>query len=199
MFKTLMPKFTWQLQSVDTVYLTFDDGPHPEITPKVLALLAAYQAKATFFCVGDNVSKYPAVYQQIVKQGHEVGNHTFNHLKGWRTQDQVYLANVAQARQFIDSKLFRPPYGRITKTQSKCLLKDGYKIIMWTVLSGDFDTQISGKRCYQNIVSKLKMGDIIVFHDSEKASERLFEALPEFLNYCQLHNIKVKAISESII
>lgn len=196
MFKTLMPQFTWHIKSKANIYLTFDDGPHPSITPEVLALLAQYQVKATFFCVGENVQKYPDVFQQIQNEGHEIGNHTYNHLNGWYTENEIYLDNVVKANALIPSTLFRPPYGRIKKTQAQALLKAGYKIVMWTLLTGDFDTRISGKKCYENIASKLRMGDIIVFHDSEKAYDRLMYALPKLLAYCQEHHINIKPVSE---
>ena len=181
--KWLYPRFTWKKPSFENkVYLTFDDGPHPEITPFVLDTLAAYQAKATFFCIGKNVAAYPEIYKRIIRDGHATGNHTYNHLNGWRTADAEYLKNVREAAAVIDSNLFRPPYGRITRFQAKLLMeKMGYKIIMWTVLSGDFDENLPGERCLENVVKNTRPGSVVVFHDSEKAFKRLQFALPRTL------------------
>lgn len=169
-------------QTEHTLYLTFDDGPIPEVTPFVLDALKKYQAKATFFCIGDNVQKHPQIFEQVKNAGHAIGNHTFNHLKGWSTADEVYLENTEKCNQFVESKLFRPPYGRAKKSQLK-ILKSKYQVIMWDVLSGDFDTDLSPQKCYQNVVDKSSNGSIIVFHDSLKAWPRLKFALPKALEY----------------
>lgn len=165
------------------IFLTFDDGPHVSITNFVLDELKKFNAKATFFCIGDNVVKYPDVYRRILAEGHSVGNHTFNHLNGFQTDNKMYVDNVLEASKYIDSNLFRPPYGRIKTFQAKVLtqLKKPYKIIMWTVLSGDFDNSITPQRCLENVIFKISNGAIIVFHDSEKAAERMFYALPKVL------------------
>jgi peptidoglycan/xylan/chitin deacetylase (PgdA/CDA1 family) len=165
------------------IYLTFDDGPHPTITMNVLDLLKAYNAKATFFCIGNNVLKYPEVYKRVIDEGHTVGNHTFNHLNGWKTADELYLNDINKAKGYIDSNLFRPPYGRISRFQIQQLLKPKYqiKMVMWTVLSGDFDRDISAEKCLNNVLLSTKEGSIVVFHDSEKAAEKMLYALPKVL------------------
>jgi peptidoglycan/xylan/chitin deacetylase (PgdA/CDA1 family) len=162
------------------IYLTFDDGPHPDITPKVLAILNEFDAKATFFCVGHNVEKYPETYQMIISAGHQVGNHSFNHLKGWRFSTKEYYDNIKKASSLIQSVYFRPPYGRITPTQI-CKLKKEYRIVMWSVLSYDFDNETSAGQCIENVIRNVKDGDIVVYHDSEKASENMLSTLPKVL------------------
>ena len=136
------------------IYLTFDDGPIPIVTPFVLNILKQYNAKATFFCIGDNVSKHPDIFEQVKKDGHAIGNHTFNHLKGWDTDDQTYLDNFLQADKLMDTKLFRPPYGRIKRSQIKLLqeAKPGIKGIMWNILSADFDVSITPEKCLDNVL-----------------------------------------------
>ncbi|MBL7730096.1 MAG: polysaccharide deacetylase family protein [Chitinophagaceae bacterium] len=178
--KRLFPKRIWSIDTKEkTVYLTFDDGPHPTVTPFVLDLLKQYEAKATFFCIGKNVEAHPAIYQRLLSEGHSVGNHTHNHLNGWNTDTDIYINNVAQAASVIRSSLFRPPYGRMRAAQAKAL-KD-YKLVMWDVLSGDFDTDINGEQCQANVLKNVSKGSIIVFHDSEKAFPRLQLALPGVL------------------
>ncbi len=182
--KKLFHRYTWDLTgSGNNIYLTFDDGPHPTITPFVLDELKKVGAKATFFCIGKNVAAHPGIYQRILHEGHAVGNHTNNHLKGWKTVDDEYLENIAIAGKFIDSRLFRPPYGRIKKSQGRALLdaKLGFDIIMWDVLSGDFDLSISKEKCLRNVIQNTVPGSIIVFHDSEKAFERMEYAMPQVL------------------
>jgi len=176
----------WQMpESEKKIYLTFDDGPHPEITPFVLDELAKFNAKATFFCIGKNVASFPAVYNRILGEGHGVGNHTFDHLDGWRSDNVEYKANILKAREYIDSELFRPPYGRITWNQQKDLtsLRPSFKIIMWSVLSGDFDINISPEQCCKNVIKNTESGSVIVFHDSDKANERMRYTLPLVLKY----------------
>lgn len=181
----------------NSVFITFDDGPHPEITPFVLDELKKANAKATFFCIGNNVEKHPEIYQRILDEGHQVGNHTQNHKNGWSTDNAVYYRDILSAAKLIDSKLFRPPYGRITYAQGigiEKLLPDT-KIIMWDVLSGDFDTKLTPEDCLKNVTAHTKEGSIIVFHDSEKAFERLEYALPKFLAHCQAQNWEMKSLS----
>ena len=177
-----------------TIYLTFDDGPIPEVTPWVLKTLKAYNAKATFFCIGDNIQKHPKIFAQLKADGHSIGNHTQNHLKGWTVADDIYLDNIRQCSHWMDSDLFRPPYGRIKRSQireiqnGKFKIQDrdqAFKIIMWDVLSGDFDTQLSPEKCLQNVLKKTTNGSIIVFHDSSKAWERLEYVLPKALEFWQ--------------
>jgi peptidoglycan/xylan/chitin deacetylase (PgdA/CDA1 family) len=182
--KNIYPNLIWDISTQEKkLFLTFDDGPHPIITIQVLDLLKAYNAKATFFCIGNNVVKYPEVYKRIIDEGHSVGNHTFNHLNGWKTDDELYLNDINKAMEYIDSNLFRPPYGRISRFQIQQLLKPKYqmKMIMWSVLSGDFDRDISAEKCLNNVLLSTKAGSIIVFHDSEKAAEKMLYALPKVL------------------
>jgi peptidoglycan/xylan/chitin deacetylase (PgdA/CDA1 family) len=175
------PSLVWNIKtSQKEVFLTFDDGPHPEITPWVLKQLSLYNAKATFFCVGNNAMKYPNVLQQIINDGHVVGNHTFNHENGWFTSNEKYYSSIKKFDNFYGTFLFRPPYGRITSRQIK-RLKNRYKIVMWSVLSGDFDANLDVDFCIENTIKHTKKGSILVFHDSEKSKEKLYKILPEIL------------------
>lgn len=195
MLKCLYPKeFVWQQVANDTVYLSFDDGPHPIATPFVLEELAKYDAQATFSCIGKNVVEYPQIYQRIRDEGHAIGNHTHNHLNGWKTSIPKYLDNIKSAEQFIDSKLFRPPYGRIKPKQAKLIAEQGFKVIMWDVLCGDFDTELSPERCWEHIALNIEPGSIVVFHDSSKAWERMKYALPLTLAFCQQKKWKMKGL-----
>lgn len=176
----------WDVNTVKkTIFLTFDDGPHPAITSFVLDELKMHNAKATFFCIGKNVVAHPEVFSRIIAEGHATGNHTHNHLNGWKTPDEDYLQNIAEAKKYINSNLFRPPYGRIKKSQLHLLSSANYQLstIMWSVLSGDFDTKISPEKCLKNVLQNTEAGSIVVFHDSEKAEERLRYALPKVLSY----------------
>ena len=179
------------------IYLTFDDGPHPLITPFVLDELLKYDAKATFFCIGKNVSENRLIYNRIIKEDHAVGNHTNNHLDGWKTNNVKYLQNITAAQAFINSNLFRPPYGRITGKQQKILgkLEEPFKVVMWSVLSGDFDVNITPDQCYNNVVNNTESGSVIVFHDSEKAFERLRFTLPRVLKYFSEKGYQFEKIS----
>ena len=182
----LFKRFIWSIPVHDKIiYLSFDDGPHPQITPFVLDELKKYGAKASFFCIGKNVLAYPDVYKRIIEEGHSVGNHSFNHLNGWKTNDALYLDDIAKAKEYIDSNLYRPPYGRITRFQLSQLSLPGFnlKTVMWTVLSGDFDTGISPEKCLRNVLYKCRPGSIVVFHDSEKADKRMRYALPGTLEH----------------
>jgi len=187
------PQLLWRLSSQEKVlYLSFDDGPHESATDFVLDLLKAHGAKACFFCIGKNVVKHPEIYQRILEEGHQVGNHTQHHMNGWENEEDAYLQEVAAAAEHIQSPLFRPPYGRIKRaaiSKVKAKLNGLYhhlgssKIVMWDVLSGDFDTQISGETCFQNVIKHTGPGSIIVFHDSTKAWERMSYALPKVLQH----------------
>lgn len=179
----LFPNFTWRIPSAEKqIYLTFDDGPIPDVTPWVIEQLKAYNAKATFFCVGDNVSKNPEVFKQILDEGHKVGNHTYNHLNGWTTDNVKYFLNVRRCAHQIKSNLFRPPYGRLMPKQAEFLQRH-YRIVMWDVLSGDFDPDISAEQCLSNILKNAKPGSIVVLHDSLKAKDKLHFVLPKVLEY----------------
>lgn len=186
LLKKLYPECIWNMETKENeIYLTFDDGPHPQVTQFVLDELKKYNAKATFFCIGKNVKEHFDIYKQIISEGHRPGNHTFNHLNGWKTTDKKYLDDIKQAADIIDSPFFRPPYGRATKFQMKALQEDKFqlKTIMWDVLSGDFDEKITPENCYLNVVKYAKAGSIIVFHDSLKALPRLQYALPLVLRF----------------
>jgi peptidoglycan-N-acetylglucosamine deacetylase len=182
--KKIFSSYVWCLPAEDNaVYLTFDDGPHPTITPWVLEQLKEYNAKATFFCIGNNIEKYPDVYQKILDEGHAVGNHTYHHLNGWKTDDKKYIEDVSQAGRIIKSNLFRPPYGRIKNSQAKkindALETTKARIIMWDVLSADFDSSFSPDQCLNHVLENVSAGSILVFHDSEKAYDNLRFALPQ--------------------
>ena len=186
LLKKCLPKRVWDIPGREkTLYLSFDDGPHPVITPWVLDELKKYNAKATFFCIGKNVIAYPDVYKRIMIEGHRVGNHTRDHLNGWKVRDRDYVDNVMDAARYIDSNLFRPPYGRISSFQAACLRAEplNFSIIMWTVLSADFDEQVPPAVCARNVLRHAKPGSIVVFHDSEKAFERLKVCLPRTLEH----------------
>ena len=248
--KFLYPSLLWNLPKTgNTLYLTFDDGPIPEVTPWVLALLKEYHAKATFFCIGENIVKHPEVFDQILDEGHNVGNHSFNHLNGWKTPISSYIENVKKAEAIIFEKresrnqrqesrdriqdlrtenieergekkesrdkkqdfrtesiekrkeaenkyvkIFRPPYGKITPKQIKTLQGQGFKIVMWEVISGDFDLNILPENCLNNLLKNSKPGSIVVFHDSIKASEKIKEVLPKVLEYYFQRGFEFKAI-----
>ena len=175
------PSLEWRVKDGSkNIYITFDDGPHPDITSKVLDILDQYNAKATFFCVADNVRKYPDTYRQIIDRGHRTGNHSYHHINGWKTGNRTYFKDIEQASRLIKSNLFRPPYGKISPRQIVTLKKQ-YRIIMWSVLTYDFSRLVSPQVCLNNALRGLKPGAIIVFHDSEKAAENMLFALPEFL------------------
>jgi peptidoglycan/xylan/chitin deacetylase (PgdA/CDA1 family) len=184
--KKMYPECIWNIPvSEKILYLTFDDGPHPQATPFVLGQLLIYQAKATFFCLGKNVKEYFSIYDQIISEGHLTGNHTFNHLNGWKTDNEKYLEDIAEAAKIIRSNLFRPPYGKITPFQIEAIAGGKLKLttIMWDVLCGDFDASVSGENCYLNVVNNAEKGSIIVFHDSLKSFPTLQYALPRVLEY----------------
>lgn len=188
--KILFPKYIWELPNTEKkIYLTFDDGPIPEITEWVLELLKKEEIKATFFCIGENIQKHPEVFKQIISDNHTIGNHTFNHLKGWNTSTKKYLENVELCNSVFEkysisnfqSKLFRPPYGKIKKNQAKELIKLGYKIIMWDVLSYDYDNSLNAERCLNNTLKNISTGSTIVFHDSNKSKRNLKQVLPKLI------------------
>lgn len=190
--KKIFSNYIWSIPTTEKkVFLTFDDGPIPEITDWVLNQLKVYNAKATFFCIGNNIEKHPAVFSRIIKDGHMIGNHTFNHVKGWKTTNKTYFKEVEMCEVEIQkssilnlkSKLFRPPYGKIKTSQSRRLRKLGYKIIMWDVLSADYKEEISKEKCLENVLKNVEPGSIIVFHDSIKAFQNLEYVLPKTLQF----------------
>jgi peptidoglycan/xylan/chitin deacetylase (PgdA/CDA1 family) len=199
--KLIFSNYVWDIPTVEKkVYLTFDDGPTPEITAWVLNQLKEFNAKATFFCIGDNIRKYPEIFDSILTSGHTIGNHTFNHHNGWKTKTSDYIENVLLCKEVIrkqttdNTQLFRPPYGKIRKSQANLLRKNGYKIIMWDVLSADFDASISPEKCLHNVIRNTQPGSIIVFHDSEKSHKNLVFTLPKFLTFLKQNNYVCEVI-----
>lgn len=218
--KFIFKNWIWGFSSkAKVLYLTFDDGPTPEITEWALNELHNYKAKATFFCIGKNIAEHPEIFQKIIIEKHAVGNHTNNHLNGWKTKSSVYLQNIEDAEKYFEEnatlkavtlslstplktssvegqnpKLFRPPYGRLSFSQSKKIRKKGYKIIMWDVLSADFDPNVSNEKCLENVIRNVQKGSIIVFHDSVKASGKLKFVLPKILEYYNYLGFEFKSI-----
>ena len=194
--------YSWRIKTNEKeIYLTFDDGPVPDFTPWVLKTLKQYQAKATFFCVGENIKKHPLIYEQIKAAGHSIGNHTFNHLVGWNTPTNKYVKNILKAESYLQdasdkkgNKLFRPPHGRIRPLQAKILRKKGYKIVMWDVLSGDFDQSLSKKSCLEYTIKHINNGSIVVFHDSDKSFKNLDYVLPKVLDHFTERGYKFRAL-----
>jgi peptidoglycan/xylan/chitin deacetylase (PgdA/CDA1 family) len=201
--KLLFFNQVWDIpNSENTIYLTFDDGPTPEITESVLEILDKHHIKATFFCIGDNVRKHPEIVQKILSKQHSVGNHTYSHLKGWKTPTKTYISNTEVCRiklnsQFTiqNSQIFRPPYGKITPWQSYKLRKLGYKIIMWDVLSKDYDASISAEKCYENVIKNVSSGSIIAFHDSNKAKENILNSLEKTIETLKRKGFKFEKIA----
>jgi peptidoglycan-N-acetylglucosamine deacetylase len=179
------------------VYLTFDDGPIPETTPYILDTLNKYGVKATFFCVGENVKKHPELYKRIVDEGHFVGNHTFNHLKGWETSLEKYLENVSKCAEYVSSNLFRPPYGKMTLRQYNALKKK-YHLIFWDVLIPDFDVNSSAQKCLAVIKRKVRAGSILVFHDNLKAKNKLTELLPGAFDFLLQEKYEIQPVTKNI-
>ncbi|WP_112113111.1 polysaccharide deacetylase family protein [Flavobacterium aciduliphilum] len=188
--KKIFSKYIWEIPNNEKkVYLTFDDGPIPEITEWVLGQLESYNFKATFFCVGENIKKNPEIFKKILTNGHVVGNHTYNHIKGWNFDTKTYIENIYLFEQEWAKHtsercyLFRPPYGKIKPSQSKILRKLGYKIIMWDILSYDFEQTLSPEACLDNVIKNITSGSIVVFHDSKKSFTNLEFALPKTLDF----------------
>ncbi|MDT0675090.1 polysaccharide deacetylase family protein [Autumnicola musiva] len=223
--KWLYPRRLARLKESQVISITFDDGPIPEITPWVLELLKKYNAKATFFCIGDNVRKKPELFRRIISEGHSIGNHTHNHLNGWKTSTSAYMENILQAEEIMNAevklekgkskrgiaklgekettntrlqtpnyKLFRPPYGKIKNSQARELSKSGYKIVMWDVISYDFNKNLSQEDCLQNVLRHATEGSIIVFHDSTKAFKNLETVLPQVLEYYSRKGYKFRRL-----
>ena len=187
------------------VYLTFDDGPIPEVTPKVLAILDRYHIKATFFMVGENIDKHPDIFAQVVQAGHAIGNHTYNHLKGWCTPFHQYMANVAQwknavnrqsivPRQSSNRQLFRPPYGKATLRQRIALHRLGYRLIYWDILTRDYEATRTPQAMLEQIQRETRPGSIINFHDSLKSNERMLTVLPQAIEWLQQQGYEIKTL-----
>lgn len=203
--KMIFSDLIWDIPNKEKkIYLTFDDGPTPEITEWVLAELEKHNAKATFFCIGKNIAAHPEIFYKVIEKGHYIGNHTYNHLNGWKATTNEYLENfelceaaISNQRSKIKnlkSKIFRPPYGKIKTAQAKKLRQQGYKIIMWDVLSADFDQTISKEECLNNVINNTQSGSIIVFHDSIKAFKNLEYVLPRALEYLARNNYSFETI-----
>lgn len=208
LLKKCYPKRIWDIkQHPQTIYLTFDDGPILGVTDWVLDELKKYNAKATFFCIGKNIKKNPKLFQRIVTEGHSIGNHTNNHMNGWETKPEKYLQNIKKAEKqiqehlpegfqekYVSKKSFRPPYGKMTSKQAKKVLEKGYKIVMWDILSADFDQNNSEEKCISNVLDNAKSGSIIIFHDSKKAEKNMKAALSATLEFFKSEKVQFKAI-----
>lgn len=186
--KKIFSNYVWDIPNIENkIYLTFDDGPTPDVTEWVLEELKKHQAKATFFCIGKNIDSNTDLFQKIIDDGHIIGNHTFNHFNGWKSKTDDYLKNTTECQNLIDklhpknSRLFRPPYGKIKQSQSKKLRESGYRIIMWDILSADFDQSITPEKCLKNVLKNAVSGSIIIFHDSSKGYKNLKYVLPRTL------------------
>ena len=175
-------RLNWRIEDTKHVFLTFDDGPTPEITEKVLKILQSFKVKGTFFCIARNVERHPEIYKKILDAGMGVGNHTYSHINGWKSKKEVYLDDILLASELIKSDLFRPPYGRIRTVQAKAI-SEKHKIIMWDVLSKDYAYKTSPEQCLKNVEQYAKAGSIIVFHDSVKAFPKLEYALPKSIEF----------------
>ena len=196
LIQRLFSSLVWRIpQQENVIYLTFDDGPIPEVTPWVLEQLDKFNAKATFFCIGNNVRKHPDVYRAVLEGGHRIGNHTENHVNGWMVYNREYYMNIAQCKRVVKSNLFRPPYGKIRPSQIARIRKD-FRIIMWDVLSKDYDMTLAGEEVYQRVVRNTRPGSIIVMHDSIKAEERLRYALPRLLAHFSAAGYRFAAIPD---
>ncbi len=193
--KRLAPSCIWNKPKDASIYITFDDGPHPRITPWVLDQLKEHSAKATFFMVGENAVNHGDIVQSVKDQEHCIGNHSFNHLKGWSNRSSKYYQNIEKASASTSSTLFRPPYGQIRPSQIR-FLKKQYQIVMWSVLSKDYLKNLNCKRALKRICKQTKPGSVIVFHDSEKAENQLKQLLPEYLAFCKSKGFEMKALSE---
>ena len=181
LLRKVYPGVVWRMSKQEKkIYLTFDDGPVPGVTPAALSVLKQLNVKATFFCVGDNAEKHPGIYQQVIAEGHSIGNHTFHHVDGWNISSRNYLEEVNHCAEIVSSELFRPPYGRMRPSQRKAIQRK-YKIILWDVLTYDFEQSLSGEDCLELALKNSRNGSIVVFHDSEKAKERMLYALPEYI------------------
>lgn len=192
----IYPSFIWSFHNRkddNGIYLTFDDGPCPQVTPWVLDQLDMYGAKATFFLIGKNVELYPELFMEIVKRGHSIGNHSYSHIKGWGTDRGIYVGDVDTAAELIPSTLYRPPYAKITPKQASEIC-ERYNVVMWSILSRDYNRSLTGKQCVRNVVPYMAPGEVVVFHDSVKSSKNLWYALPEVLEAAKKKGLQCKSI-----
>lgn len=197
-FKPMYKDLVWDIPTQkNEVFISFDDGPIPQATPYALDVLKEHDALATFFCIGDNVIKHPDIFQRVIDEGHQIGNHSLNHLNGWKYNDYSYIKNVLECAKVVPSKLFRPPYGKIKRSQSAALRKR-FSIIMWDVISGDFDRKVTKEKCVRNVVDNAVAGSIIVFHDSYKAYEKMAYALPRVMEQLKDKGFTFGIIPEGI-
>ncbi|WP_026904162.1 polysaccharide deacetylase family protein [Pedobacter glucosidilyticus] len=200
LLKKFYPKnLVWNNSRAEKIiYLTFDDGPIPIVTPFVLEILKKFNAKATFFCIGENINKHPQIFEQLKTEGHAIGNHTYNHLNGWKSDNNTYINNISKCQELTQTNIFRPPYGRIKKSQitliNQLKIEQNLKIIMWDVLSGDFDAQLSPEKCLKNVLKHTENGSVVVFHDSLKAFDRLKYTLPKALAHWQAQGYEFRSI-----
>ena len=197
--RRLMPTMLWKGEGEKCVYLTFDDGPTPRITEQILSILDNYGAKATFFCLGNNAELYPELIDQILERGHAIGNHSYNHTRGWIVTTEEYMASAYKAGQFLPhTRLFRPPYGRIAAREVRRMRSQGWKVVMWNNISEDYDHKVSPQRCAQKVTRHLRAGNIIVFHDSVKASKNMLYALPKVLEEINKRGLKCEIITQEL-
>lgn len=197
---SIYSKFVWEIQTdKKEIFLTFDDGPNPGTSNFILECLDKYNAKATFFFVGENIKKYPETFEKFKNRGHSFGNHTYSHLKNRDYTTEEYISNVQMCSELVDSKLFRPPYGRITQEQAEKLMELGYKIIMYTVLTNDFNQKVSQDMIVRKSIKQTSPGSIVVFHDSEKAGENMIQSLPKFLDFFSSYGYTFNPLTESIL
>ncbi len=191
--RRIMPELIWEMPVSQDLYLTFDDGPTPGVTEWILHTLKRADAKATFFVLGKNVELYPDLYERILRDGHKIGNHTYSHQKGWRMSLERYAEDIDFANSLVNSNLFRPPYGQITPSQSRYIAKR-YKIVMWDILSLDYEQRISPRKCLRNVVNNMQGGSIVVFHDSEKSYRNMSYALPHVLRQAKKMGLECKSL-----
>ncbi|MBM3445482.1 MAG: polysaccharide deacetylase family protein [Bacteroidetes bacterium] len=193
--KMLYPKRIWQMDVHEkTLFISFDDGPHEIITPQALDILAKNRAKATFFCLGKNVLQHPSIFERIIAEGHAVGNHSHHHLNGWKSTDEEYMDDVVAASRWIPSNLFRPPYGRLKSSQARRLQAAGFKVVMWGVLSADYNKKISKEKCAVRVSKHIEPGAIVLFHDSEKAANNMLHALEMLLKNATEQGFRFEAM-----
>lgn len=198
-FRRMTPTMLWKVDCEDSIFLTFDDGPTPKITEQILDILDKYDAKATFFCLGNNAELYPELVERIAEKGHAIGNHSYNHTRGWLTTTEDYMASAYRAGQFLPyTRLFRPPYGRITSHEVRRMRSQGWKVVMWNNISEDYDRKIPPHRVAQKVTRHIRPGNIIVFHDSVKASANMLYALPIVLEAIKKRGLKCEIITPDL-